>query len=292
MKKQVISIAIMAIIVFLLGAFQFVYAQPQENATYVPILMYHNFWDENHPLPTAEEIGLPYYDPLTAPGNIHASNFEKQLQWLYDNGWKTITLDELYEWIQGKRTIPPRSFVITIDDGYQSVYTVAYPIIKKFNYKANVFVVTSYMTDPNKKANFPHMTVSEMQKATDVFTYGSHTHDLHMVKHGSSLLFYTPSDVIKQDIERSRNLLHTDYFAYPYGGYDANIERIVKEAGYKMAFTTGDRYAYIGQDIYAIPRFDIVAQMPLSEFIEIMNGNAHKNSRPLFLPSPKKMLVQ
>lgn len=258
--------------------------QEQENATYIPVLMYHNFWNEQYPLPTKEELGIPGYDPQTAPANLYAGKFEQQMQWLYENGWQTITLDEFYEWVQGKRVVPPKSFVITIDDGYKSVYTVAYPILKKYNYKATVFVVTSYMVAPNKKANFPHMTAQEMAKASDVFTYGSHTHDLHMVKNGKSLLFYTPLSVIKQDIEKSRNLLYTEYFAYPYGGYDGDIENIVREAGYKMAFTTGDRYAYVNQDIYAIRRFDITAQMSIDEFITIMEGKAQKNLKPMFSP--------
>jgi len=92
-----------------------------------------------------------------------------------------------------------------------------------------------------------------MNSATDVFTYGSHTDSLHYVKHGVSYLFYVDTASIITDLVKSRKILNnTPYFAYPYGGYDGRIINAVQKAGYNMAFTTHERYVYVGDSMYAI----------------------------------------
>ena len=90
---------------------------------------------------------LAYHDVLENPKfdtDISIKNFEKQMKYLYDNGYKTLSLDELYEWKKGKEIVG-KKVIITFDDGKESFYTTVAPILEKYDMKAIVFVVGSYL---------------------------------------------------------------------------------------------------------------------------------------------------
>jgi len=175
---------------------------------------------------------------------------------------------------------------------WNSVYTLGYPILKQYNMKATVFIVTRSIADYGNHVNFPHMSWAQMNSATDVFTYGSHTDSLHYAnKYGKSDLLYTDTASLIADLIKSRNILNnTLYFAYPYGDYDARVIITVQKAGYNMAFTTHERYVYVGDSMYAIPRFTIDADM--DRFIEVVTGKAWPILHPAFMPVPKRTVLQ
>ena len=141
--------------------------------------------------------------------------------------------------------------------------------------------------------NFPHMSWAQMNTASDVFTYGSHTDSLHYVKHGKSYLFYVDNNTLITDLIKSRKIMNsTPYFAYPYGGHDARITAAVKKAGYSMAWTTQERYVYVGDSMYAIPRFSIGANTTMAQFVQILEGSAWPRLRPAHMKEPKRTLIQ
>jgi peptidoglycan/xylan/chitin deacetylase (PgdA/CDA1 family) len=98
---------------------------------HVPILMYHRI------VPLSEAGQEP--NGLLIPPEI----FTAQLQALSDAGWRTITLGELAQDMQDGTPPPPRTFVITIDDGWWDGYTYAFPIMRKFGFVATYFVISS-----------------------------------------------------------------------------------------------------------------------------------------------------
>src|SRR5437016_5273130 len=90
----------------------------------IPIILYHNL------------------NP-SRPGsmNITPQKFEANLQLLKNNGFTFIPLKEAVEYLQGKRdTLPSNPVVLTADDGWESVYTYMYPIIKKLNIPVTLFI--------------------------------------------------------------------------------------------------------------------------------------------------------
>ena len=97
----------------------------------VPILCYHRF----------------------SPGNgngaskmtISAGNFAQQLDWLARNDYRVITLAQLAGFLEGRQALPKRAVVITIDDGYESVYRVALPLLRKHGFAATLFVYTDFI---------------------------------------------------------------------------------------------------------------------------------------------------
>mgnify|MGYP001565841757 FL=1 len=92
----------------------------------IPILMYHSISYEK------ENI-------LRVP----KENFRNQMKYLKDNNYTTLTLDELYSYMKTGKDLPNKPIVITFDDGYKDNYTNAYPILKEFNLKATIFVITN-----------------------------------------------------------------------------------------------------------------------------------------------------
>jgi peptidoglycan/xylan/chitin deacetylase (PgdA/CDA1 family) len=62
---------------------------------------------------------------------VREADFEAQMRFLRENGYRVIPLEDLFEFLQFRRQIPARSVVITFDDGWRSVYDIAWPILKK-----------------------------------------------------------------------------------------------------------------------------------------------------------------
>ena len=76
---------------------------------------------------------------------IEPEDFDWQMKYLVEHGYHTISPDELYDFLAGTGRLPDRPVLITFDDGYVDNYTTAYPILKKYNLKATIFVVTGFL---------------------------------------------------------------------------------------------------------------------------------------------------
>lgn len=223
-------------------------------ANEITVLMYHDFIDGESNKPTRLPI----------------QNFEEQMKYLHENGYKTATIEELEQFIKGEIVLPKKTVVITFDDGYLSNYVYAYPILKKYNFKATMFAVTSTVNEvpeqyvPNKST---HISWIEMNKSDDIFTFGSHTHDLHKLssEEESYLINKSYDDVVK-DLRISREKLKTQYFAYPYGYYNKQTLEILKRMNFKMAFTVTNGKVSKNTDPYRIPRYGIDPSVTLEDF--------------------------
>ena len=188
------------------------------------------------------------FTPLCVPTHF----FDEQMAYLKDNGYVTITPEELYEGIAGNLVLPERPVMITFDDGYVDNYTNAMPVLKKYGMRATIFVVPGFTdVQPN------YLTweqLKEMEK--NGFSVQSHT-----LNHRA--LEELPDDEIRAELLNSKlliekNLGHpVDFLAYPTGTYNLHIAGIAKDVGYKAAFTI--RYGNVdkGSNIYALERVPI-----------------------------------
>ena len=102
---------------------------------------------------------------------INTQKFRAQMQYLKDQGLSVISMADFTAWKQGKKAIPPRSVVITIDDGWSSVYTDAYPILKEFRYPFTIFLYTKYIDVKGRSMSLA--MIKEMQK--NGATIGNHS---------------------------------------------------------------------------------------------------------------------
>src|ERR1043166_982460 len=100
----------------------------------IPVLMYHGISDD--------VFKVPYGFLLQA-----VNEFESCMRYLVRKGFTTITLQELYDHLKFNVALPPRSIVLTFDDGYLDNWVYVYPILKKYRLKATIFVVPEFV-DP------------------------------------------------------------------------------------------------------------------------------------------------
>lgn len=210
-------------------------------------------------------------------------DFEKQMLYLKENGYITLTLEELYLFFTNKINIPNKSVVLTFDDGYKDNYVEAYPILKKYNFNAVNFIITSKITK-RKYTYTPdyvqYFSIKELKKAEDVFEYQSHTYNFHRQQKDAqnnlnSYLTSESTEKVSEDIQISVYNLNGENmaFAYPYGEYLPSTIGILKELGFKMAFTVENRIANRNNDhVYEIPRFSIFHDTSFDKFVEYVKN--------------------
>ncbi len=187
----------------------------------IPILTYHRF---------AEDCSSPLCIPIRT--------FELQMKYLKENGYHVITPQELIAFLEYRQGLPKKSALITMDDGYRSVYNMAYPILKKYGFTATVFIYTNFVGVSSMAITWDQL---KKMKA-DGFSIGSHTmfhSDLTQPKNGETELelmarikeeLYGSKKIIDQKLRQDTYLL-----AYPFGYYDQRSIKVAMEAGYKMA---------------------------------------------------------
>jgi len=184
----------------------------------VPILCYHRLTDKcNSSMCLSPKV------------------FDEQMKYLKNNGYRTISLEQLQCFLEFKCSIPEKSVIITLDDGYRSAYDVAYPVLKKYGFTATLFIYTDYV-GVSKNA----MTWSQLKEMkADGFEVGSHTishADLTQQRDGETFRVY--QDRIEKEIGESKKIIdkrlnqNTTTFAFPFGRYNSTVLRICRQKGY------------------------------------------------------------
>lgn len=247
MKKVVIILTVFIFIIA--GLILFMYKEQT-----VSILGYHSFMESD------KRIELNITDNMV----MDIENFEEQLKYLKKHNYKTLTLDEFYCFHQGKCKIPRKSVLITMDDGYQSNYDLAFPLLKKYNMNAAVFYLGINIDSSNE--NYMHQeTIKKTTEKYPNIEFASHSYNLHI--EGS---IEQEKNMLLADITKQKENINSKYYAYPFGAYNKKMIEALKEEGYKMAFTFGPdkehRKASIKDDKYKIPRLNISNDMPMWKF--------------------------
>jgi peptidoglycan/xylan/chitin deacetylase (PgdA/CDA1 family) len=170
---------------------------------------------------------------------VSESSFEEQMRYLKDNDYKVITLDRFLNFMELQEQIPEKSVVITIDDGWKSLYTIAYPILKKYNFPATLFVYTDFIG--GKKALTWNQIKELSNNGFDIECHTKTHRYLTKFKTGENFdRFFksaveelmVPKKLIKKRLNRDCTCL-----AYPYGKTSSLIAAMAKKQGYRAAFT-------------------------------------------------------
>lgn len=186
--------------------------EPTKTVTAVPILCYHGVLDKPWGI---QELF------------VKVDEFEAQMKYLSENGYTPIFVSEIAN--ANNYTKP---IIITFDDGYLDVYTNAFPILKKYNIKANVYMISGWI------GGDVYMT-AEMTKEmanSPLIEIGSHTVD-------HKALATLSEENIERELSSSKKALEdltgkkVDVIAYPAGSYDDRVINIAKKY-YKYALST------------------------------------------------------
>lgn len=195
--------------------------KPQKSFR-VPILLYHY----------VEYVKDPG-DTIRRSLNIEPYLFDQEIKTLKDEGYTFITMSDLADVFDDKKSLPPKPVILTFDDGYRDFYTDVFPILKKYQTKAVVFVVPNFL---DKQNNLDTWMLSELVKS-GLVEIGAHTMD-HFYLTG------LPFEMLKYQVVQSKKDLEKRLgfevvsFAYPYGAFDNQAIDVVKNAGFKTAVTT------------------------------------------------------
>lgn len=235
-------------------ALQEVKEQIIPGAIKVPILIYHSV-SPHTSLQTPVQI---YYD--VAPESL-----DKQFKYLKDNGYTVIGLDFLVDALAQTITLPPKSVVLTFDDGWENQFKYGYPILKKYNYTATFFIYTHAI---NHGSFLTWKQVRIMDGGG--MTIGGHT------RTHPYLPDITDPVVLRREIIGGKSVIENrigkpiDLFAYPYGHYNDQIIEVVKEAGYKAARGVYKGIYHSDKDMYKLK--GVEATDDLDKFARDLNG--------------------
>ena len=231
-----------------------------EVAQHIPVLMYH------HLLKNDENIFKNNSSILSV------ESFQEHMELLYKEGYTTLTLKQLENFLLKKEQFPKKSVVITFDDGYKSNYKYAYPILKQYGFVASIFMITdkiSETTVPFDANQLQYLSWEEMELSKDVFEFVGHSHNLHHLdNNGKSYLISKPKEEITEDLRKNLEIIHNPYFAYPYGHYNSETIEILQNLGYKMAFTINEGSVKPGDHLFELKRHSIFPYTTIQNFLE------------------------
>lgn len=234
----------------------FNYKQNKRDDTFIPVLMYHNL-DIN-----------PKFKKITY--TIKPKRFEKHMKALKKNGYNTITATELNDYIYNNKELPKKPILLTFDDGKTNNYEYAYPILKKLDMKGTMFAI-AHTAEENKNKEYLDWNRLKEMHDEGVMDIQSHTYNLHYKIDNKPMIFNKLDSESEEDYEKrilndfklSKELIEKNIgnkivsLAYPFGGYNKNIEEIAKQAGYDQIYTTDIGVMKKSDSPYSIKRINI-----------------------------------
>ena len=155
------------------------------------------------------------------------------MQYLLENGYNTINAPTLINALLSRTPLPPKSILVTIDDGYKDAFEYAFPILQKYRITANFMIATGLTGGED---NMSWDQISQI-KQSGLAYFVNHTWSHYAVSNGSA-------DKIQYEIQTGKKQLeeHTgqsvNIFAYPYGSFNNNAIEILKNNGFIGAFST------------------------------------------------------
>lgn len=184
--------------------------------------------------------------------SVTLDDFEQHMKWLQEYGFTCITPGQLYDFVANGAELPEKPVLITFDDGYKDNYTNAFPIMKKYGMKGTIFVVTGFLGVYDN-----YLTWDQAKELLDAgFNIESHTYSHKSMTEASD------EDITKELVKSRQTIkeklgIDSDFMAYPTGTYNLHIAELVKEAGYKGAFTI--KYDNVSRDsnVYALERVPV-----------------------------------
>lgn len=243
---------------------------PTPESASVPILLYHHVADQG--------------DPATT---ISAAVLESHFQAILEAGYTPVNLSQLRDFVVKGETLPENPICITFDDGYTSNYTLAYPLLQKYEIPAAIFLVGIHVGAETYRdtdiAITPHFTYAQAREMLDsgLVDIQSHTYDMHRWAQYET---ETPVRVNAlrlptESLAHYQNFLAADFtrsageireatghevktLAYPGGRWSEESEAVLRSLGVTMTFTTHPGAAQLVQGnpdcLYLLPRNTIL----------------------------------
>lgn len=256
-------------------------ALPDETVSRdVPVLMWHNLAEES-----------------SGDMTISVETFRAQIEALHEAGFKTVSLQQLYDYVHFGTELPEKPIVLTFDDGYFSNYEYAFPILQEYDMQATIFAIgVSVGKDTYKDTDHamtPHFGADEAREMVDsgLISVQSHTFDMHQwppFEDGNAQVRETllPFDgeadadyeaAVEADFAESRELLESitgqpvNALAFPEGAYVTLTQDALRSAGAELTFTTvravNTVVKGLPQSLCAMPRFGMTESADMTALV-------------------------
>ena len=245
------------------------------TATDLPILVYH---------------AITFTDDDEGMTSISYSRFAEEMAYLHDNGYTTLSMDEVVQFIHGKK-FPKKSVAINFDDGLTSTLK-GLPLLMHYGFNATLWIIAGRaQPDPH----IPGADRSYMSWLTLWFLglqphFGIYSHTMtHPWEKGNTLADWqiglTPGKSIKDvqfELTESRRLLEDHlagtrtYLNWPAGVYNPELTKLAKEAGYTAAVTADDGLNHPGVDLFLIHRVMVNGKCDLKTFEKLLGDAKYR----------------
>lgn len=233
----------------------------------LPVLVYHHM--------------VPRDLMKSAASTVSVEAFDEQMAYLNDEQFKSLSAQQLYDYLEGRLVLPDKVVLITFDDGLLSAKEYAYPILKKYGFTAPHHIITSRTHKAEGAQQFDaegpiqYLTMSDLKEMQDVFQFEAHTDDLHTLtdrKYGVGLALQR--DEIRADLQANlAQLPNAVALAYPYGQYNEEFIAAAKDAGLLIGFTIIEGYANMNDSNYEVRRFGMTENRSFEQFAKYVDGN-------------------
>lgn len=213
----------------------------------IPIFMYHHIGE------AATDEDKPLF--------VSAERFKEQMRFLCREKYETISLEDMADAFRSGKPLPPKPIIITFDDGTETIYRNALPVLQAHDFKAAVFLTINYI----ERKDLPERSFSKLSPLTWEEIKEMQERGISFYPH--SLTHPRLTQVAREEayfeIKESRNILEsrlnkkTAFFAYPHGDRNGEVEEMVKKAGYEGALLAWGGINREDADMYALKRMAI-----------------------------------
>tara|TARA_R110002110_G_scaffold26911_3_gene98510 strand:+ start:16669 stop:17685 length:1017 start_codon:yes stop_codon:yes gene_type:complete len=226
----------------------------------LPILCYHQF----------------------APGDrashqleLAATDFEQQLGYLADNGYQTLTMADIEAILARGEPVPDKAVVLTIDDGYHSVYDVAWPLLQRYQARATLFIYPDFIGG-GKALSWAQLQEMAASGLVEIQSHGKSHASLSRLPEDQSEDAYRAR--LREEISDPKPLFQRQlgtapvYLSYPYGNSSETAADELARAGFRLAATVtrGDNTVFT--DPYLLHRTMIYDHHSLQDFKNFVAG--------------------
>lgn len=236
-----------SLIYFTLDSFSLFY--PKKRAS---ILMYHSI-DKNSVFFT-----------------VKPQTFQKQMRYLYEKNYNVISLSGLVDFLKTKNEIPGKTIVLTFDDGYRDNYFNVFPVLKKYNFPATIFLTTGFIGKMIPNSSNIFLPALDWSQIKEMHKSGLIDFEPHTVSHKK--LTKISLEKAKEEILESERTIEEElnknckFFAYPCGNYNKDVATLLKEIGFLGALTVNEGIISKDDDLFLLKRNSIDSLTDFNQF--------------------------
>lgn len=272
-KRVIAAICAVAVIFSLFIAAE---ERRQDGSTVdMPAVMYHHISEDKS---------------QTGKFVITPEKFEKDIIYLRDNGYTSVTTDMLIDFAENGSPLPDKPVLITFDDGYESFYAYAFPVLKKYNMNAILSVIGTYSelysNSDDHNVRYSHCTweqIAEMAQS-GLVDIGNHTWDLHTTngRKGCTKLKSETDEqylqMLRDDVGKLQSKLteligkSPDVFAYPFGACCRQATENIGNMGFRITLGCEEKVNHLSPSdpdcLKKIRRFNRSGSLSTEEFFK------------------------